>query len=321
MSLFRALNEAALAANLSKNEAKVFMTLTNQTIGYGKTFDHLTNKRLAQLAGIRQDRLHVAIEGVVEKGLFTVKTSTYYNFRYQISNTFLELFPIFFTPHIPKNRVNFQETERVSEIKNDPPNFGNIHNNTFTSFNLTSLTSQQAAIKPPIKKEPSVPEKVSGVVRILQNIAKKDQAIYLQAFSELSVRQQQRVLNVYENKEKVTIIYSPPKLLMALIKAEKDGRLILPEHISHASHKPFQSEEKTKQEKIDEDHFGKLTWLKDHAEADAIPLPELAEKMLMGVYLEDTHFVKFWLGCHAEQEGKTIEELAKRLMIDIDTGN
>ena len=360
MSLFRALNEAALNANLSKNEAKVFMTLINQTLGYGKSFDHLTHRRLAELAGIRQDRLQIAIEGVVDEGLFTVKKSTYYNFRYQIAPKFLDEDPVFFTPHLPKKRDLPQETDTFSEIKNDPPNFGNRHNNTFTSFNLTSfnLTLPQpvfieplvktsppprekitdvviepsvetsppprekitdVVIEPSVKTSPVSPENVSSVKRILQTTSKKNRAECTQTFSALSVLQQKRVLSVYENKEKTTVIYSPPKLLIALINAERDGRLILPDNSSHASHKPFVTKEKTEQERIAEDHFGKLTWLKNRSESSAVPLPELAEQMLMSAYLDDTRFVKFWLKCHAEQEGVTMNTLAERLMITIDT--
>ena len=343
MSLFRALNEAALNANLSKNEAKVFMTLINQTLGYGKAFDHLTHRRLAELAGIRQDRLQIAIEGVVDEGLFTVKKSKYYNFRYQIAPKFLDEDPVFFTPHLPKKRDLPQETDTFSEIQNDPPNFGNRHNNTFTSFNLTSfnLTLPQpvfieplvktsppprekvtdVVIEPSVETSPVSPENVSSVKRILQTTSKKNRAECTQTFSALSVLQQKRVLSVYENKEKTTVIYSPPKLLIALINAERDGRLILPDNSSHASHKPFVTKEKTEQERIAEDHFGKLTWLKNRSESSAVPLPELAEQMLMSAYLDDTRFVKFWLKCHAEQEGVTMNALAKRLMMSIDTGD
>ena len=358
MSLFRALNEAALNANLSKNEAKVFMALIHQTLGYGKAFDHLTNRRLAALAGIRQDRLQVAIEGVIDEGLFTVKKSKYYNFRYQIAPKFLDENPIFFTPHLPKKRDLPHVTEAAPEIQNDPPNFGVLPNNTFTSFNLTSFNltlPRLAVIEPSVKTLPNPPEKVTDVViepsvkpaplppekitnaviepsvepstsplenvmcvkRILQKTPKRYHEECTQTFYALSTFQQKRVIKVYENKEKTDVIYSPPKLLIALIKAEREGRLILPENISHASHKPFPTEEKTEKEKIKADRFGKLTWLKEQVKSNNLPLPEFAEKMLMGVYLDDTHFVKFWLGCHAKQEGKSIEELAAELMIDL----
>jgi phage replication O-like protein O len=147
MSLFRSLNEASLNANLNKNEAKVFSALMNQTIGYGKTFDHLTDKRLAQLTKIRLDRLYVAIEGVVEKDLFEVEESTYYDYRYQIAEKFIEKHPVFFTPHLPKKRMDFRSSETISYFQNDAPKIGHIHNNTLTSFNLTSIQPQQQPVE------------------------------------------------------------------------------------------------------------------------------------------------------------------------------
>jgi phage replication O-like protein O len=361
MSLFRELNEAALSADLSKNEAKVFMALLHQTLGYGKSHDNLTNKRLAYLAGIRQDRLLTAIEGVIDHGLFTVRTARRYNFRYDIPQKFLDEDPVFFTPHLPKNREKPQQTEGSPEIQSVSPNFGTIPNYTLTSFNpnytlppLQMAQAPSAKISPPVSPPapqpqvqppqpqvqppqpqvqppqppaviepvvktsplpPSSPSKtVSGVERILQKSAKKERWACTQTFSALSVLQQKRVLEVYENKEKVEVIYSPPKFLSSLILAEQEGRLIVPETVSHASHKPFPSE-KTKEEKIKNDRFGQLTWLRDHA--DSVPFAQFAEEMLMSVYLEDTHFLKHWLGCQAELENTTVEALVALLKIEL----
>ena len=127
MSLFRALNTASLEANLNKNEAKVYTALMNQTLGYGKSFDHLTDKRLAQLTGIRIDRLYIAIEGVIEKELFEVEESKHYDYRYSIAEKFLDQYPVFFTPHLPKNGENFREKENISEIQKMLPKNGDIH--------------------------------------------------------------------------------------------------------------------------------------------------------------------------------------------------
>ncbi|MCK5896646.1 MAG: replication protein [Cocleimonas sp.] len=143
MSLFRSLNDAALAANLNKNEAKVFLALMNQTIGFGKSVNHLTHKRLANLTNMRLDRLYPAIEGVIKKGLFEVEDSTYYDYRYQIATVFINENPVFFTPHLPKNRKNIRKEETPSVFKNVAPKNRDIYNITSTSFNLTLFKPQQ----------------------------------------------------------------------------------------------------------------------------------------------------------------------------------
>ena len=57
MSLARDLIDAALAADLTQNELRVFLALFRQTLCYGKTADPLNMKRLATLTAIRKDRL------------------------------------------------------------------------------------------------------------------------------------------------------------------------------------------------------------------------------------------------------------------------
>ena len=42
MSLFRDLNQTAIEANVGKNAYKVFLALLEQTLGYGKSTDRLT---------------------------------------------------------------------------------------------------------------------------------------------------------------------------------------------------------------------------------------------------------------------------------------
>ena len=56
MGLFRDLNQAAIEANVGKNGYKVFLALLEQTLGYGKSTDRLTDNRLAYLSKVRIDR-------------------------------------------------------------------------------------------------------------------------------------------------------------------------------------------------------------------------------------------------------------------------
>ena len=339
MSLFRALNTASLEANLNKNEAKVYTALMNQTLGYGKSFDHLTDKRLAQLTGIRIDRLYIAIEGVIEKELFEVEESKHYDYRYSIAEKFLDQYPVFFTPHLPKNGENFREKENISEIQKMLPKNGDIHNTTSTSFDLTSSNQQQQQrpVQAIAKPAPSCNFDVV-VVELPKIIEEKHRPACIHALGGLSVEQQQRVLKVFEIKAKSEVIYNPVGLLIVLAKAEREGRLIVPKVIKHPSHQLFHAPEAAKPSEISEpsepceasnyspnsadkeimeDHFGKLNWLRFNAKLNDQSMLALAEKLQMKAYLQNQEMLQFWLTFHAKQEHKTVQELAKILELPL----
>ena len=354
MSLFRNLTEAAINANLNKNESKVFIVLLNQTLGYGKAFDNLTNKRLAKLTGIRQDRLPIAIAGVIDNDLFEVEPSRYYQFRYQIASKFLEETPKFFTPHLPKNRENPQEKENVPENRVDPPKFGILPNITLTSFNLTSLQPQQTAESENLLEKASLPEiKQSDVVVVdddvvadadiaadvaadvanananvavidlPKTISQAQQSSCLKALQGLTFDQKQRVIDAYKIKDKSEVIYNPVGLLVVLARAERNGSLILPKSantIFHPSHKPFVSDKEETQKQEDNkslpDHFGRLTWLKEAAQREGKPFLEFAKFMQMNAYVEDPKMLLIWLKYHAKKDNQALEVLAKSLSLD-----
>ena len=354
MSLFRNLNQAAIDANLNKNESKVFIVLMNQTLGYGKKSDHLTNKHLADLTGIRQDRLPIAIASVIDNGLFEAKPSRYYQCRYQIASKFLKKTPEFFTPHLPKNRKIPQKTENIPEIQNDslknrkilrktenvpenrvdPPKFGILPNITLTSFNPTSIQPQQTVAESEnLQKKVSLPEIRQSdvvvaadkiVVDLPQAISQEQQSCCLKALQGLTFEQQQRVINVYKIKEKNDIIHNPVGLFIVLAKAERNGSLSLPKSantmISHPSHKPFVSDKEETQKKEENkdlsDHFGRLTWLKEAAQREGKPFLEFANFMQMNAYVEDPKMLLIWLKYHAKKDNQALEVLAKSLSLD-----
>lgn len=101
--LLRNLLEAALAADLEKNELRMFLALLNQTIGYGKASDPLTMGRLAQLTGIRKDRVSKAIDCLIDKTLFEREAHTWLDFTYTIPAHFFggEVESRFFAPSVP----------------------------------------------------------------------------------------------------------------------------------------------------------------------------------------------------------------------------
>ena len=116
MSLARDLIDAALAADLSQNELRVFLALFRQTLCYGKTADPLTLKRLATLTAIRKDRLAPAIAGVTDKGLFAAQPHPAFEFEYRIPADFLAAYPDgFFVPALPKNGEAFRFSGETSE--------------------------------------------------------------------------------------------------------------------------------------------------------------------------------------------------------------
>lgn len=250
MSLFRLLNDASLEAKLTQNEARVYTALMNQTLGYGKSHDNLTDNRLAELTGLRLDRLQTAIVGVVDKGLFEVEPSRRYQYHYKIAEKFLEKKPVFFTPHLPKNRAPVSLAETNSELQSVLPNFSYKHNITLTSFTLTTLTQQHLpelplAEKKPVEQTVKLAEKEDVVVIVEktntektnpaqsavvlpQIIEEKHHIACRNALNGLSPNQQQRVIKTLEIKDKTEVIYNPTGLLIALSKAEREGRLILP---------------------------------------------------------------------------------------------
>ena len=104
-NIYRDLNQTAIAYCKNKNELLVFIVLMNQTLGYGKTSDPLTDKRLAQLTGIRLDRLRVALKSVVYNGLFDRKPHQQYGYEYTVGSDFLQAYQGKASlPFIPTNR-------------------------------------------------------------------------------------------------------------------------------------------------------------------------------------------------------------------------
>lgn len=136
-SLSRNLIDAApLAADLSKNEYKVFLALFRQTLCYGKASDPLTLKRLADLTGIRKDRLAQAVQGVIAKGLFEATEHKIFDTLYTIGKSFFsEASAPFFAPHLPVNGTSSPTTETASENRATLPET-RVH----TYIHLTPLT-------------------------------------------------------------------------------------------------------------------------------------------------------------------------------------
>ena len=120
MSLALDMIDAAIAADLTPNEHKVFLILFRQTICYGRKTDNLCIQQFVKLTSIRKDRLLPAIASVLGKGLFEVSPSREFQHRYRIPAKFLAPYRNgFYPPNVPQKRDDSRSTEGVSEKQNN----------------------------------------------------------------------------------------------------------------------------------------------------------------------------------------------------------
>ena len=165
MSLALDMIDAAMAADLTPNELKVFLILFRQTVCYGRKTDNLCIPQFVRLTGIRKDRLIPAIATVLEKGLFQVRASKEFQHRYEIPEDFLQPYPNgFYSPNVPQKRTDSRSTEAVSENRNNTciTSTGFTHttpaNPTANSASQANATANQADSAPPRPDLPYPPQ-------------------------------------------------------------------------------------------------------------------------------------------------------------------
>ena len=162
MSLALDMIDAAMAADLTPNEHKVFLILFRQTICYGRKTDNLCIQQFVKLTGIRKDRLIPAIASVLGKGLFEVSPSREFQHRYRIPAKFLAPYQSgFYPPNVPQNRIDSRSTEGVSEKQNNTGinTTGFTHTTTADPAATTSTNSaNQADAAPPRPDLPYPPQ-------------------------------------------------------------------------------------------------------------------------------------------------------------------
>ena len=158
MSLALDMIDAAMAADLTPNEHKVFLILFRQTVGYGRKTDLLCIPQFVRLTGIRKDRLIPAIASVLGKGLFEVSPSREFQHRYRIPAKFLAPYQSgFYPPNVPQNRIDSRSTEGVSEKQNNT----GINTTGFThttTANSTADPANQTNSAPPRPDLPYPPQ-------------------------------------------------------------------------------------------------------------------------------------------------------------------
>ena len=134
-TLARDLIDAALAADLTQNELKIFLVLFRQTICYSKKSDPLRLSSLIHYSHIRKDRLLPALQKLLQTGLFTRKPHPENEHEYSIAEEYLAPYVDgFFAPALRKNGSDFRVTEVVSEKQTHTTKTNTFFNPTTTSL-------------------------------------------------------------------------------------------------------------------------------------------------------------------------------------------
>ena len=164
MSLALDMIDAAMAADLTPNEHKVFLILFRQIVGYGRKTDLLCIPQFVRLTGIRKDRLLPAIASVLGKGLFEVSPSREFQHRYRIPAKFLAPYQSgFYPPNVPQKRDDFRSTEAISEKQNNTGinTTGFTHTTTADPAATTSTNSANQADSAPPRPDLPYPPQLS----------------------------------------------------------------------------------------------------------------------------------------------------------------
>ena len=164
MSLALDMIDAAMAADLTPNEHKVFLILFRQTVCYGRKTDNLCIPQFVKLTGIRKDRLIPAIASVLGKGLFEVSPSREFQHRYRIPAKFLAPYQSgFYPPNVPQNRIDSRSTEGVSEKQNNTGinTTGFTHTTTATTAENSAATTVNPADSAPPRPDLPYPPQLS----------------------------------------------------------------------------------------------------------------------------------------------------------------
>ena len=134
-TLARDLIDAALTANLSQNELKMFLVLFRQTICYSKKSDPLRLSSLIHYSHIRKDRLLPALQKLLQTGLFTRQPHPENEHEYSIAEEYLAPYVDgFFAPALRKNGSDSRVTEAISEKQTHTTKTNTFFNPTTTSL-------------------------------------------------------------------------------------------------------------------------------------------------------------------------------------------
>ena len=114
-SLARDWLDAAIDADLSQNELRIFLVIFRQTLCYSRAVDALTISSLVFLTRIRKDRLLPALARLLSRGLVEVRADAEYENAYSIPADLLQKHANTVSePKLPTNRNPAPPTDAVS---------------------------------------------------------------------------------------------------------------------------------------------------------------------------------------------------------------
>lgn len=114
-SLARDWLDAAIDADLSQNELRIFLVIFRQTFCYSRAIDALTISSLVFLTRIRKDRLLPALARLLGRGLVEVRDDAEYEHAYSIPAALLQKHAnTVAEPKLPTNRNPAPPTDTVS---------------------------------------------------------------------------------------------------------------------------------------------------------------------------------------------------------------
>ena len=95
LGLFRQLSQTAIEADFSEQGYKIYFALMNQTFGYDRKSDCLSDHHLAELAHIPLEELSTAVQLVLDSGIFdrkvmALKVMEINRYEYSVGSAFLK---------------------------------------------------------------------------------------------------------------------------------------------------------------------------------------------------------------------------------------
>ncbi len=163
---FIPLSKAAIKADMTKNEGLIFIALVVQTIGYRKSKDNLTDKRLAQLTGIRLDHLRPCLESFLDYGLFERIEHKHYDYQYRLCDEFLDEgeATVIYSPSLPTSPTLGESEENAANLPDDggksaPRSVSFTDDGGHTTDNPYIKNQQQTKTTPLNQKQQTEPKK------------------------------------------------------------------------------------------------------------------------------------------------------------------
>lgn len=229
MSLAQDLIDAALAADLSKNELKTFLVLFRQTICYGKKSDLMTATRFDQLRAPRKDRRNEALKTLLDLKFFTVNTTKKHSPIYTLHERFFAKSEADF--FVPSSPISVEKTRKSGKISPEI----RVHTyktNTTKTFTTTTDTPQRTkteSFTPPLQTDTEACSRSDFAIKEdlpypshWDNTQRSKAAQVLDGLSPQLARDCLLLLTHSLNKGKVT---NPMGYLHTLVKAARANTL------------------------------------------------------------------------------------------------